>query len=186
MNLFYEALPDTVSVNGSDYHIYTDFRDWMRFLDLQEDENISQRDKILLMFRWFKEMPPPEFAEEALEALISFAVRGKIQTEKKNSSQKSTDRILSYSYDAPFIYAAFLSEYRIDLMETDGMHWHLFLNLFDALPEEMPIKQRMYYRAVNLSCIKDKKEQKRIRKIKETVRIPHKKLDAWQTGDFFG
>ena len=32
MNLLYDALPDTVTVDGKAYRIYTDYRDWLRFL----------------------------------------------------------------------------------------------------------------------------------------------------------
>ena len=187
MNLFYEELPDSVTVSGSSYRICTNFRDWLKFFDLQEDEKIPQRDKILLMFHWYQELPPPEHAEEALHALIAFAVREENTVQKTRKNQnKSTGRILSWSYDAAYIYSAFLSVYQIDLMKTQEMHWHLFLNLFDALPEGVPVKQRMSYRAVNLSTVKDKAERKRIRKIQEQIRIPHKKLNALQTGDFFG
>ncbi len=187
MNLFYEELPDSVTVAGSSYQIYTNFRDWLKFFDLQEDAKISQRNKILLMFRWYKEIPPLEYAEEALNALIAFAVRDEkaVQNSKQNPV-KSTSKILSWSYDAAYIYSAFLSAYQIDLLKVQEMHWHLFLNLFDALPEDMPIKQRMSYRAVNLSTVRDKAERKRIRKIQEQIRIPHEKLNALQTGDFFG
>ena len=187
MNLFYEELPDSVTVAGSSYQIYTNFRDWLKFFDLQEDAKIPQRNRILLMFRWYKEIPPLEYAEEALNALIAFAVRDEkaVQNSKQNPV-KSTTKILSWSYDAAYIYSACLSAYQIDLLKVQEMHWHLFLNLFDALPEDMPIKQRMSYRAVNLSTVKDKAERKRIRKIQEKIRIPHEKLNALQTGDFFG
>ncbi len=184
MNLLYEALPEVVTVGGSVYPIYTDFRDWLRFFDLQEETAISQRDKLRLMLAWYKEQPPPELAKEAIEALLSFAVRGKQLT--NTSGQKSTDRVLSWSYDAPYIYAAFLSVYRIDLLSIPYLHFHAFMGLLDGLPEDTPLKQRMGYRAVNLSAIKDKNEKKRIRKIKDSIRIPQAKLDAYQTGAFFG
>ena len=65
------------------------------------------------------------------------------------------------------------------------MHWHKFLALFDALPEDTPIKKRIAYRGVNLAAIKDKNERKRIRKIKDAIRIPQPDLDAYQCGDYF-
>lgn len=186
MNLLYEALPDSVAVNGSAYPIYTDFRDWLRFFDLQEDTNISQKEKLRLMLAWYKEQPPPECLKESIEALISFAVRGKQLSDTGTPGQKSTDRVLSWSYDAAYIYAAFLSVYRIDLLSIPYLHFHAFMGLLDGLPEDTPLKQRMGYRAVNLSAIKDKNEKKRIRKIKDSIRIPQAKLDAYQVGDFFG
>ena len=54
------------------------------------------------------------------------------------------------------------------------MHWHLFLALFDALPEDTPIKQRMYYRGVNIGDIRDKNGKQRIRKNSSTKSGFHK------------
>lgn len=187
MNLLYEELPDSVTVAGNSYAIYTDFRDWLKFIDLQEESSLSQNEKALMMLSWYKEKPPIKHIQEALEALVAFAVRDKIISDTaQNSSAKSTEKILSWSYDAPYVYTAFLSVYGIDLLNIQDMHWHIFLSLFDGLPEDTPIKQRMSYRAINLASVKDKNERKRIRKIKEAVKIPQGKLNAYQTGDFFG
>ena len=46
MNLLYDALPDTVTVDGKAYRIYTDYRDWLRFYDMQEDDGLSKREKL--------------------------------------------------------------------------------------------------------------------------------------------
>lgn len=188
MNLLYETPPDTVEVGGKAYPVYTDFRDWLRFFDMQEDSSIDKREKLLLMLEWYKEKPPPELLQESLEALILFASRKDVpQPENgREPERKSTDKVLSWSFDAAYIYAAFLSVYRIDLMTVPQMHWHVFLALFDALPDDTPIKQRMGYRAVNLASVKDQKERRRIAKIQERIRIPQGKLDAYQCGEFFG
>lgn len=187
MNLLYESPPDTVNVGGKAYEIYTDFRDWIRFFDMQEDRELSQRDKLLMMLEWYKKKPPIDLLEESLEALILFASRKeKPPDEPGESAQKSTDKVLSWRYDAAYVYAAFLSVYHIDLMTIPQMHWHVFLALFDALPDETPIKQRMGYRSVNLAAVKDQKERRRIAKIQERIRIPAEALDAYRCGEFFG
>lgn len=187
MNLLYEAPPDTVEVGGTAYPIYTDFRDWLRFFDMQEDSSISRREKLLLMLEWYRKKPPPELLQESIEALIRFASRKEaLPEEDEDPERKSTDRVLSWNYDAAYVYAAFLSVYRIDLLTAPQMHWHIFLALFDALPEDTPIKQRMGYRAVNLAAVKDKNERIRIQKIQNSIRIPGEKLDAYQCGAFFG
>ena len=158
MNLLYDALPDTVTVDGKAYRIYTDYRDWLRFYDMQEDDGLSKREKLLLMLEWYIDKPPLSCLEEALEALIGFATRSEEQPEQRqeHSGRKTTDRVLSWQYDAAYVYAAFLSVYHMDLQQVEQMHWHLFLGLFDALPDETPIKQRMGYRSVNLAEIKNK------------------------------
>ena len=173
---------------GKAYRIYTDYRDWLRFYDMQEDDSISRRDKLLLMLEWYMDKPPASCLEEALEALIGFATRSEEQPQQRqsDSERKATDRVLSWQYDAAYVYAAFLSVYHMDLQQVEQMHWHLFLGLFDALPDETPIKQRMGYRSVNLASVKDKNERLRIRKIQERIRIPQPELDGYQCGAFFG
>ncbi|WP_295219767.1 bacteriophage Gp15 family protein [Ruminococcus sp.] len=186
MNLLYEAPPDTVEVGGKAYPVYTDFRDWLRFFDMQEDSSIDKREKILLMLEWYKEKPPVDLLQESLEALILFASRKDAPPEDdREPGRKSTDKVLSWNFDAAYVYAAFLSVYHIDLLTIPEMHWHVFLALFDALPDDTPIKQRMGYRSVNLSAVKDKNERKRIKKIQDSIRIPREELDAYQCGEFF-
>ena len=83
MNLLYDALPDTVTVDGKAYRIYTDYRDWLRFYDMQEDDGLSKREKLLLMLEWYIDKPPLSCLEEALEALIGFATRSEEQPEQR-------------------------------------------------------------------------------------------------------
>lgn len=191
-NLLYETPPDFVEIGGNRYSVVTDFRDWLRFFDLQSDNSIQQTERVLMMLEWYRDVPPirsAEDAEEALDALVAFATRQEPDSEErakgKQSGNASTERLLSWSYDSPYIYAAFLAVYGIDLDKVETMHWHKFLALFDALPEDTPIKKRIAYRGVNLAAIKDKNERKRIRKIKDAIRIPQPDLDAYQCGDYF-
>ena len=50
------------------------------------------------------------------------------------------------------------------------MHWFKFLALFHGLGD-CELKQRMYYRGINISSIADKKERSRIRKIQNKLRL---------------
>ncbi|HAJ97623.1 MAG TPA: hypothetical protein DCO72_07795 [Ruminococcus sp.] len=183
MNLLYEKFPDSVKLSGKDYPIYTDFKNWLKFFDMLEEPKFSEHEKMLLALRWYQDRIEPEIWEEGIQALIRFAIRGDIPEQSRNKG--SSKKILSWSFDAPYIYAAFLSEYHIDLLNAT-MHWHLFLALFDALPEDTPIKQRMYYRGINIGEIKDKNEKKRILKIQRQIRIPQEKLNAFEIGSAFG
>ena len=183
MNLLYEKFPETVRISGKEYPIYTDFRNWLRFFDMLEEKGLSEREKMLLALRWYQEPIPPELWEESIQALIRFAICGEIPEQSAKSGRNK--KILSWSFDAPFVYAGFLSVYQIDLL-TVQMHWHLFRALFDALPEDTPIKQRMYYRGVNIAEIRDKNEKKRVLKIQQQIRIPQEKMNAFEIGSVFG
>ena len=83
----YDALPDTVTVDGKAYRIYTDYRDWLRFYDMQEDDGLSKREKLLLMLEWYIDKPPLSCLEEALEALIGFATRSEEQPQQRQKGQ---------------------------------------------------------------------------------------------------
>ena len=94
---------------------------------MQEDDALSKREKLLLMLEWYNDKPPLSCLEEALEALIAFATRSEEQPEQRqeHSGRKTTDRVLSWQYDAAYVYAAFLSVYHMDLQQEEQMHWHL-------------------------------------------------------------
>ncbi|MFR3046115.1 MAG: Gp15 family bacteriophage protein [Veillonella parvula] len=79
--------------------------------------------------------------------------------------QKSeSEPVFSYTEDASCIFAAFLEYYGIDLERVRYMHWWKFLILFEGLPEQAEIKQRMMYRKADLNSIKDKEERKRVKR----------------------
>lgn len=185
-NLLYEPLPDTVEVNGKEYRIITDFREWLRFSDLLGDDAVNERQKLSLMLNWFEELPPLSEIEVAISALIAFCINAVETKSKPKKNGNSGKKVLSWSFDSPYIYAAFLSVYRIDLIQIEHLHWHMFLALFNALPEDTPIRQRMAYRAVNPADIKDKKERQRIRRIQREIKIPSKPMSAAEIGAAFG
>lgn len=184
MNLLYDPLPEAVLVAGHAYRIYTDYRDWMRFFAMQEDASGTPRQKLLLSLDWYKERPPIQYLEASIQALMQFAQRE--QYKRQTEARHTSERLLDWSYDAPYLYAAFLSVYRLDLIRVEHLHWHVFLAMLDGLPDDTPIKQRMQYRSVNLAAVKDPQERRRIAAIQDKIRIPGGELDAFQCGAFFG
>jgi hypothetical protein len=67
------------------------------------------------------------------------------------------------------------------------MHWWKFLILFEGLPEQAEIKQRMMYRKADLNSIKDKEERKRVKEIKKRVALHRKKgsVSDYEIGELF-
>ena len=95
--------------------------------------------------------------------------------------------MFSYTEDAGCIFAAFLEYYGIDLERVRYMHWWKFLILFEGLPEQAEIKQRMMYRKADLNSIKDKEERKRVKEIKKRVALHRKKgsVSDYEIGELF-
>lgn len=107
--------------------------------------------------------------------------------DKEEEQQKSGKPVFSFSEDAGCIYAAFREAYGIDLQQIDYMHWWEFRSLFDWLPDDTEIKQRIMYRSIDPGTVPDKNERKWIKKIQRAVSLKKKqrKLDDYEIGDMF-
>ena len=93
--------------------------------------------------------------------------------------------LFSFSVDYPYILSGFLRDYGIDLETVDYLHWWKFRALFDGLSEDTEIKQRIMYRSMDLSTIKDKEERKRIQKIQRAIQLPAEALSDYDIGNAF-
>lgn len=122
------GLPNVVTINGSPYSVYTDFRLWMRFeiavSKLQRNESID------VSYLFMNDMP--ERCD--LRELFVFS---RPQNELPRFKGHSDVIALDYELDADYIYAAFMSRYRIDLCEAENLHWHKFLALLNGLKGEL-------------------------------------------------
>ena len=52
MNLIYDRYPNSVMLNGKHREIVTDFKDWLRFVDLLKDDEYGPEEKFesILLF----------------------------------------------------------------------------------------------------------------------------------------
>lgn len=190
MNILYEPLPDAVKINGKQYRIVTDFREWIKFLEFIQDESIPNERKGSMLLQWYVDAPPME--EAAVYALQDFlTVKELYPSEEELHLEEGEEKAeespaFSYTVDAHCIFCAFLSCYQIDLETIPYMHWWKFKILFDGLPEDTEIKQRIYYRTLDLSTIKDKEEKKRIRSIQKQISLQKRREpDDFEIGGMF-
>lgn len=190
MNFFYEAFPDSVCVRGEEISIITDFREYIRLLDMLKCEELTAMQKTELLSEYF--LDEILIDEEAIAALTEFVLMD--TEEKKKEEDPSEDQeeqegsqknLFSYEIDYPFILSGFLRDYGIDLETVDYLHWWKFRMLFDGLSEDTEIKQRIMYRGINLSDIKDKEERKRISRIQKRIQLPMEALTDYDIGNAF-
>ena len=183
MNLFYEEFPKAVSIGGKDVGIITDFREYIRLFDMLKCEGLTSIDKHSLISEYFlEEIPVDSTAIKALEEFVAmFAV-----TEGRGSGRATPKKdLFSYSIDYPYILSGFLRDYGLDLDTVGYLHWWKFRMLFDGLSEDTEIKQRIMYRGIDLSDIKDKEERKRISRIQKIIRLPAEVLSDYDIGNAF-
>lgn len=188
MNILIDKFPETVRIDRKDYRIETDFREWIRFTQLIDDDEVPWQIKVRLLLRWYTDKIPDNI-EKAIYALGDFLTMSidNVEDIEKNV-RNEPKQLYSYAQDAECIYSAFRETYAINLQTIPYMHWWEFQTLFAGLPESTEIKQRMMYRNIDLREIKDKNERKRIQKIQRAIAIKQKnrrKITDYEIGDMF-
>lgn len=190
LNVLYEQFPDYVLVHGRKYWIETDFREWIRFCELVEDDSVPWKQKVRLMLNWYKCMP--DDVESAIYALGDFLAAkalcfDMVDIQNSREDERFDEPAFSFCEDADCIYSDFIACYGMDLQEISYMHWWKFKTLFENLPESAEIKKRIMYRTIDTEKIKDREEKKRIKKIQKEIALHKKKrfLNDYDIGDVF-
>lgn len=188
MNILFEEFPKTVRVNGERFLVETDFREWIRFIQLIDDAKVPWQIKCRLLLQWYIDGIPDDL-ETAVYALGDFlAMKTENAEEDESITGSAPKQLYSFEQDAECIYSAFREVYGINLQTIPYMHWWEFQTLFAGLPEKTEIKQRIMYRSIDLRTIKDKDEHKRIKKIQEIVALKKKnrrKMTDYEIGEMF-
>lgn len=184
MNLLLDRPPTQIEVGGLFYEIDADFRTGIAFELLMLDEEFTETEKAArAMELYFPQIPDDE--EEAMEKILWFYLCGREETnqEEKETEPAPKNIVYSYEYDAGSIYAAFLSQYGMDLVEIPFLHWWKFKALFHALDENLEFMKIMRYRAVDITKVP--KEQKDFyRKMKQLYALPANRTEEEKEQDF--
>ena len=187
MNILIDKFPEAVYVNETSYPVETDFREWIRFTKLVEDEDVPWQIKCRLLMQWYTDDIPDDL-ESAIDALGDFlAMKQEGDNPEEDVPKQSPKQVYSFDEDMTWIYSAFREVYGINLQTIPYMHWWEFQTLFVGLPESTEIKQRIMYRNMDLNSIKDKNERKRVKKIQDAIALKRKrrKMTDYEIGDMF-
>lgn len=161
----YENLPDSLTVDGVQYPIDTDFRTWVTLYDkICNGKTDEEKTAALVDFITGAGLP---LVAGSIDAVMDFfaCAHHTQQTSGKGSGQ----RVFDFIKDSEYIYSAFLESYRIDL-SRDKLHWFSFIALFRSLPQDCQICKIMHYRAVKLSDV-PKSQKKFYSDMKERYRL---------------
>lgn len=175
MNMLIEGLPTTVKIGNEFFPIRYDFQTGILFEEMIQDDSMSNREKFAAILELY--YPAESFSAgqivEAAQRAIWFYRCGKDPGEKqKKSGDNNTDGVpYSFEYDAPYIYAAFMQTYRIDLTRKD-LHWWQFRALFDSLPEDTQFVKIIGYRTIKIPPKMAKEQKAFYSRMKEIYRLP--------------
>lgn len=177
INILTEPLLNSISVCGREYEIDTDFRTWIKIEEILKDSSISSPDKIIRIFSLaFLSPSLPPSIDDALSSLFNFLFPFRTAAKEDSKSRKSGSPLFSFSSDGGLIYAAFLSQYGIDLTK-DTLHWWRFLSLFYALSASSKFMEVVKIRGTDLSSVSDPNQKSFIRKLKRLYRLDERSVD---------
>lgn len=117
-NLLLDYLPTTVMVDGVSYPVDTNFRAFIIFEKILCDDSLEDGEKlsaIINMFYWGDDKP--RNIEAAFRKIYELYLCGKEppkqqRVKKDGNVAIKKQPVFDYEQDAPFIYAAFLAQYR--------------------------------------------------------------------------
>lgn len=173
MNILIDTLPETVRVGSREYGIRTDFRISVMFeLMMQDDslDNKKQLEKALLLY--YPKIPADYKA--AVEALLWFYKCGKDDTpqKKRAAARRGKVRVYSFDYDDDYIYAAFMTQYGIDLQDVAYLHWWKFRAMFNSLTNQNEFVKIMEYRSIDIRDKMPKEQKEFYRRMKRIHALP--------------
>ena len=154
-------------------------------------KELNEIQRIMILGEYF--LTDISIDQEAIHALTGFVTmdlkekENNSDSEEEGEGQEETEKknLFSYEIDYPYILSGFLRDYGIDLETVEYLHWWKFRMLFDGLSDDTEIKQRIMYRGINLSDIKDRDERKRILKIQRSIQLPAEELTDYEIGHAF-
>jgi hypothetical protein len=129
MNILTDRLPTSLTINGQDYKIKSDFRTALKIILAFEDAELAGVEKSILFYDLLY-IDKPEDVMEALHQGTWFLNGG-----KDEENESDGPRVFSWEKDSNLIFAAYQQTHGIDLSEAD-LHWWKFLALFMDLGSE--------------------------------------------------
>ena len=177
--------PEYVKINDKKYKINTDFRVAIECNEIANDETINDFERALaIIYKLFDDdgINDTDNYEKLLELAQKYLSCGK---EVDNTNNEEPD--MDFTQDMDYIEASFMSDYSIDLTNTE-MHWWKFYNLINGLSNSEMGNCCVLNRVRNLRTydtkdIKDQKELEKIKKAKEQVALKKKIVNKKLTNE---
>ncbi len=122
-------LPESLTVEGREYEIRTDYRDVLNILIAFRDPDMEEREKIyvclFVLFVDFEELSAEDY-DAAFEAASTFIDCGR---EWKDSPRKSP-RVMDWEQDGSLLFPAISKVAGREVRTVDYMHWWTFMGCY--------------------------------------------------------
>lgn len=161
-----------IQIEDTIYEAKTDFRTAIRCNEIATDETIGDFERalgIICTLYGTSALDNPSHYEKLLKWALKWLSCGK---EIEDTGEQPD---MDYVEDMDYIEASFMSDYGIDLSESE-MDWHKFSNLMNGLSNSelgncCVLNRIRNLRNLDLKEIKDEKEKGKLAKAKESVAL---------------
>lgn len=158
-----------VVFDGKTYHLDLAFDTVLQYLQLSSDDELSKLEKAdcaVALFLDDQDLPSdPKFYELVFKAVNEEITSDPYGNNAPNSNPFGLAPVKYFDYvqDAEAIFASFMREYHINLLEQRGkMHWREFKALFNGLSENSCMQRIISIRQRDLSDIEDGKMRQQL------------------------
>lgn len=128
-------LPRTVSVNGVEYAVRTDFRDILKIVTAFTDPELEENEKVyvclFIFYEDFDRLPRRDY-EEALKEAIRFIDHDDTIDEEEN---RKTPRVMDWEQDEAIMFPAINKVAGFETRSAEYVHWWTFMGYYMEISE---------------------------------------------------
>lgn len=193
-----DPLEDVIEFNNVEYQLDMAFDNVIDAIDLLDDKELTTEDKVDSLLEIMLDDSFEDFNIDDKKILVEKVtdainlepvenqrvdIGGNPMPKKKGDEHK---KLVSFLYDAKYIFSAFKQAYGIDLIDEQGsLHWVKFSALMNALPDDTLMRQIIDIRNTNLKDVKDKSERQRIKELQSKFQLPDSEIEE-EGGEEYG
>lgn len=184
-----EPYDDTAIINGVKYDINMSFDNILKLHEMLGDKELTDAQQIVLgnIMLFGEDL---KFDLHTQEEIFNQVYKEKINGDNSDNEVKTdiagnpmpafdpdqddddNEKVMSFKQDAEYIYASFMQDYGIDLMEEQGsMHWSKFTALLHGLRDDTKLMKVIEIRTMEIPKGTKAKEKENIEKAKKRYKL---------------
>lgn len=190
-------IEDVVEFNNKEYALNLEFSNVLRWYEAYYKDDNSQQEKVILTFQMIYSLTEEEIVAleyEVLEHLYVSALKlildvgdepisakEEMEPQRQLTSYEPTTKYFDFVEDAEYIFASFLYDYNINLIETrrqGKLHWNEFTALLGSLSEESKLRRVIAIRKMKIPDKASTEERNEILEAKKAVALRDNKTSV--------
>ena len=181
-----KKIRDVISIGDMDFELDMTFSNVLRWYEVFEDDEEEDPFKVNLTLSLLTTLTVDEVLElqdnnqvlheslfiELVKYVLKLDEIEPLSLESETTHQEPMEKYYDLVEDSDYIYASFLQDYGIDLLEVfDEMHWFKFMALLGSLSDKTTFKNVIEIRQMEIPKDATAKERMAILESKQSVAL---------------